>query len=878
MIRGAVGVLLAICVIALSPGIASGADFGISPGSLSIRASDSEGKSDDRAGAHPDRLQLDFGLNVKGTGTTARDFLFELSPGLASDASAVPACPREVFDEEGECPPDTQVGVITQTLEIGEKGESQELPLFNLAPAPTEVAAFGTNSSRKAPLSAELRPDDLGVTLAARDLAQVPLGGGSVELWGIPADHQKGTAIPRRAFLTMPTRCEPLKVTLRTRSWQVGAPWLSQTAESEAPLRECKNLSFEPKLSLALSNSVSDSPTGAQIEITMPEGDGPDGRAISQIRNVSIELPEDLSISPGAAEGMSACSDRQFALGETTKASCPPSAKVGTVKLESPVLREALTGNLYLGEEHPGERFRILMAVSGPGVSAKLVSSLRMDPVTGRLSVVMNDLPQVPIGRMALSFDGGSHALLATPLTCGSLTSTGRFEPQGGGEPVQVSTSTSITSSPSGPQCPDPTPFAPGLTAGSSDAHAGRLTSFSLTMHRKDGERLLSRFSVTLPAGLSAAVGAVKLCPEPAASSGACPAGSRIGSAVAELGSGPSPAVIHGGAFLTEPYRRAPFGLSLVFPARIGPFDLGQLVMRGTLRLDPRTGQVTIETDPLPQRIEGFSARIRTIGIDMDRPGFTRNPTSCEPASVNATIKAAGGASTTATAPFSLLGCDRLGFKPRFSLAMVGRSELHKRGKPGLSVLARFPHGNTNLRTMKFALPRVLNLATSGLKELCSRHDAERGLCANRARVGSAYARTPLLGTPLKGGIYVAQPTGGGLPDLWFSLSAMGVHVDLRSESARSGGRFAIKLVGLPDMPLSTFEMRLPGGPEGAFFLSTGLCAHGQARRLSSPIAASGQDGAYREMRVRVEAEPRCGGRGKATPQGRLRGRAAASG
>ncbi|HSS04936.1 MAG TPA: hypothetical protein VLK89_07090 [Solirubrobacterales bacterium] len=877
MIRGVVGILLAICAIAISPGIASGADFGILPGSLSVRASDGEGNPDDRAGAHPDRLQLGFGLNVRGTGTTARDLLFELSPGLANDANAVPACPREVFDEEEECPPDTQVGVITQTLEIGEKGESQELPLFNLEPAPLEAAAFGSNSSRKAPLSAELRPDDLGVTLAARELAQVPLGGGSVELWGIPADHQKGSTMQRRAFLTMPTRCEPLKVTLRTRSWQVGAPWMSQTAESEAPLRECKSLSFEPKLGLALSNPVSDSPTGAQIEITTPEGDGPDGRTSSQIRNVSVELPEDLSISPGAAEGMSPCSDTQFALGEATKASCPPSSRVGTVRLESPVLREALTGNLYLGAEHPGERFRILIAVSGPGVFVKLVSSLRVDPTTGRLSVVMNDLPQVPIGRMALSFDGGPHALLATPLTCGPLTSTGRFEPQGGGEPVQSSSSTSIASSPFGPQCPDPMPFAPALTAGSSDARAGRLTSFSLTMHRRDGERLLSRFSVTLPTGLSAAVGAVKLCPEPAASSGACPASSRVGSAVAELGSGPSPAAIHGGAFLTEPYRRAPFGLSLVFPARLGSFDLGQLVMRGTLRLDRRTGQVTIETDPLPQRIEGFPARIRTIGIDMDRPGFTRNPTSCEPASVNATIKAAGGASTTATTPFSLLGCDRLGFKPRFSLAMAGRSELRKRGKPGLAVLAKFPQGNTNLRTMKFAFPRVLSLATSGLKELCSRQDAETGLCADGSRVGNAYARTPLLGKPLKGGVYVAQPKGGGLPDLWFSLSAMGVHVDLRGESSQSGGRFAIKLVGLPDMPLSTFEMRLPGGPEGAFFLSAGLCAHGQARRLSSPVAASGQDGAYREMRVRVAAEPRCGGRGKVSARAAQR-RAAASG
>ncbi len=845
--------LCAFFSLAIAVPSASAAQFEIVPGSLSIEALDAGGQPETRAGSHPDRLLVDFGLNAEGT--TARDFEFELPPGFTGSPAAVPPCPRALFEKgEEECPAESQVGTIS--LEFSGGGEAT-LPIFQIEPEPDEPFALGSIPGFDIPLAMELRPDDFGITFRASDIPEIPVSGGHVELWGVPADRQTGTSIPRLPFLALPTRCGRLAIAFRTRSWLPGAPWLSASAETDAPLTGCEALAFAPELELELDNPVADSPTGAQMAITLPDDDDPDGTVSAFVESATIALPDGVTVSPGGADGLTVCTDAELGLGDGSSASCPPSSRVGSVEVASIELREPLRGDVYLGEERPGERFRMFIVAPGPGVVVKAVSVLQIDPATGRLSAVLEDLPQVPISRLALRFDGGPQALLASPLACGPAAATGVFEPYGGGPPVDAEVSVQIGPIGGGSGCPPAPPFAPQLSIDSSSHAAGAPTTFAMTVLRRPGEQLTRKFSVSLPAGLSAALGEFDSCPDSAAASGACPAGSRLGGVLAKVGSGSDPATLAGDVYVAGPYRRAPFSLVMAFRAAIGPFDLGTTTVRAAMRIEPRSGRVTVLSDALPTLVEGVSIRFQEIGMVFDRPGAIRNPTSCRPARLEASFEAAGGASASASSELAIRGCKRLGLDPRFSLSLVGPSQLREHGRPGMRLFARFRRGDANLRALRLTLPSSLGFDLAGLREICPAQDAIDNLCSARARVGTTSARTSLLRKPLKGSIYVVQPEGGGLPDLWLSLAFNGVHLNVQGKASRRKGRFATNLVGLPDIPISSLTMHLRGGKRGALELGANPCADGRLRGLVSGLAIAGHNGARRELRL--SARGRCG-------------------
>jgi hypothetical protein len=854
-----VGLLLAISGLLTLAGPASsalGAEFGIVPGSFTAQALDAEGHPDALAASHPDLLQLNFALNLEGT--TARDLEFDLPAGLGGSPTAVPQCPRTVYENEEECSPESQVGVF----EIGFSGGLKvHLPLFELEPRPGQFIAFGSKPSVNLPLNSEIRPGDFGITLKVNELAKEPaVAEGHFELWGVPADHQVGTAIPRRPFLTLPSTCGPMNFTIRTRSWEEGAPWLSENADTGTPLSGCEGLHFAPRLGLQLSEPVADSPTGLQMDLSMPEEGEDSERADAQIKNVAVELPSGIGVSPAGAVGLVACTDAQLGLGTSADAQCPPQAKIGTAEFSSPALGGPLAGTIYLGEEHPGERFRIYLVASVSGIALKFVSTMHLNPLTGRLTTVIQGLPPVSIQRISLNFAGGSHALLASPLACGPAVAVAHFEPYGGGPAVEQAASVAIASRTPGSPCAGVAPFSPQLTTVSSSHRAGHLTTFSSTLRRQPGEQLPRSFSIALPEGLSPSLGALKPC----ATVGACSPDSRIGSVLAEIGSGSSPAALRGNVYFTGPYRKAPFGLLMEFRADIGSFDLGTIALRATADLDGRTGRLIVSTDGLPDQFEGVPIRFQTIELDMDRRGFIRNPTSCSRRSTDAALESQSGASVAVTSPLELHGCKGLGFKPKIQMAFLGRRQLRRNGTPTLKVTAKLRQGDTNLRGMTLSLPPVLRFGLGTLKAICSRHDAIEGDCPSGSRAGTATARTPLLSEPLSGSIYMVQPSSGkGLPEMWVSVAALGVRMDLKNRTfTSSDGQFVTKMGGLPDLPISTFTMRLGGARTDTFSLAVSPCKQGRPRRFASDVTASGQDGARRSFQAQIQMKPRCTNKG----------------
>jgi hypothetical protein len=828
---------------------ASAAEFGIA--GFSVRMLDAEGNPENRAGAHPDRFQIDFALETEGSGTSAKDLEIELPPGFGGNPAAVPPCPRQAHEEGEECPSESQVG----TVSFGSSGEP--LPIFLLESEPGQAAAFTSKAGLPIPFQMKLRPGDFGITFAADELAEGAPSEARIELWGVPADHQEAPTASSQPFLTTPSVCGPLAFTLRARSREEGAAWLSAGAEA-GPLVGCEGLRFAPRLGLRLSNPVADSPTGVQMTLSVPEEEGAE-LASAQMKDVAIALPAGLTLSPGGAAGLALCSDSQLGLGNETAATCPTAARVGTIELSSAVLSEPLSGTVYLGESRGEERLRLFVVVPGPGIVLKFVTGMQADPATGRLVATLHDLPPVALDQISMNLDGGPAGLLAAPLGCGPTQGEASFAPYGNGPSVTSTATVTIASALPGLACPGPLPFAPQLLVSATSHRAGRASAFSATVHRRGGEALPARFALTLPAGLSAALGSVQTCPDSLAGSGDCPPGSRVGSIRLEVGSGPKLAVLSGGAYIAGPYHHAPFSMVMELPTAVGPFDLGTVAFRATTQIDGRSGRVTVAVDSLPSVVGGIPIRFQTLSLSLDRPGLVHNPTSCGPHALETSLESEEGATETLSSPYRVSGCNHLGFRPRFRVALTDGGRLRKHDPVGLRVSAHFRRADTSMRSLFVSMPPALKLSIAKLKEICSRPDARRNLCPPGSKIGTSRARTPLLGEPLTGSIYIVQPRGDGEPDLWVELTGGGMNLAVHGTTATDHGRFATRLAGLPDIPLTDFTMQLGSASESLLSLGVDPCLDGRPRRLDAELRANGQDGARRSSRLAIATGSGCG-------------------
>lgn len=841
---------IATVLVALLAGPACGsaaAAFGFAPGGNSLEILDSNGTADHLAGSHPDKVVVKFAFNTKeGTAEgNARTLLMELPPGFVGNAAAVPTCSRSFFDQafftEEECPPQTRVGSATFTV-AGEEPETK--PIFNIEPAPGRLAELGVVNGTKIPMPLKLRPSDLGVTIEQSELLQgAPVIAGEVELWGIPFDHQEAPQGPRAAFLTLPTTCSGAGVAMKmvATSWQSPAS-VETTVTSAGPLDGCQELAFHPSLSLGLTDPQVDSPTGVNATVSLPAKEGPDEPSEGVMRSLRMEMPEGVSVSPGGLAQRESCTEAEFQAN-----SCPARSRIGEAALASPLLDRTVGGAVFLGEDEGGHRFPIYVWVASGEISAKLKGTITVTPSSGRLVVELPELPQIPLDKATIAFEGGPGALLVTPLACGGSTADGRAESYGGNAATLTAT-VQTGPSPAGAECPGDKSFKPGVVVGTSSRVAGSSSSLRIYVSRRSGEPPLKKLSVTLPPGVTAALGSVQPCSSSQAEAGACPAMSRIGSAAVGLGSGESVVTLQGTAFLTKEAGR--FGMALVVPAQIGPYDLGTVVLRAAIGTNLLTGVPELEVAKLPQTIEGVSVRIRSLAVDVDRQGFIRNPTSCRPLSATAALGSSSGATWTVKSPFQVDRCERLGFDPKVGASLSGSGNAEK-----LTMKIKMAGKSTALAGMAAPLPPEFHPNARGVSSLCSRTGANLGNCPKSARVGDVELRTPLFSKPLHGFAYAVQPQGKGRPEIWTILSGSGVKVALMGSLARKGHAWVVKLDQLPDMPISAVRMEFDVNGHGA--ISTPIACGRKRHTLPAAGARfSGQDGAVSLKRLAIAVLP----------------------
>jgi hypothetical protein len=800
----------------------------------------------------------------------------DLPPGMVGNLVGVPTCsPADLASPSfgaSKCPIGSQLGVAEVTITLGGPEQTGLRGVYNIAHGPEVPARLGFNYYNVVVLiDAHVRPRDYGVSSGTATVSQgEAFRKTKLTLWGVPADpsHDRLRApeggfvaappggeqpfavpspVPPTAFLSLPTSCEdtPASFTIRGDSWEHRGIFdvRTLTADSESTpfvFDGCEKLPFSPTASVQPRSHAAESPTGLDLDLEVPQSNGPKELVTAHVRQVKMTFPKGMTVSSSSATGLDACSESQIDLDTVEAPQCPGSSKLGTVLIDTPVLSEQLQGSIYLARQYANPFDSLLalyIAVKGPGFYLKLPGKAELDPVTGQLTTLFDETPQLPFSKMQVQLKDGPRSALSTPRKCGTYTIRTEFRSWAQPDAPVVSDSSFKVDEGCGSGG-----FSPKLSAGTTDATAGDSSSFVLRVTRADGEQNLAGIDVTLPEGLLAKLAGVPLCGDAAAATGDCPAASQVGRTTVGAGSGPNPVYVPEAgkaptaAYLAGPYKGAPFSIVVKVPAQAGPFDLGTVAVRSGIYVDPVTARASVKSDALPQILQGIPIAYRDVRVEIDRPGFIQNPTGCEAMKVESTIHGSDGATASPAASFKATDCGLLGFKPKLALKFTGPT--HRSAYPALKATLTMPKGGANIGKAVVTLPKTEFLENAHIRTVCTRVQYAADDCPKGSVYGYAKAFTPLLDKPLQGPVYL-RSSSHELPDLVASLDGQ-IHVDLAGRIDSVNERLRNTFWAVPDAPVSKFVLTMQGGKKGLLVNNTELCK-ARPRAKASFVAQNGK-------------------------------------
>jgi hypothetical protein len=791
----------------------------------------------------------------------------DVPPGLAANPEALEKCPVAEF-EEGKCAathPGSHVGtnkLVAYLPSLGIDTLETEAPVFNLE-QPRGTALTGL-------------PLDFGIEVAA--LKEHIFLQGHVswstdyheyfEITVPPEGEVSGLKVPVQVlksklifegtkggnFLTLPSVCSSSTTSFLEVEDSEGHIAHTQT-HTPVGVGGCDKVPFTPSAELKPETAQYDGPDGVTTEVRAPQHAGAGEINTADIKDARLTLPEGLTLNPAAARGLATCTAATIGIGTTNPVECPKASELGTVTIETDLPAKSLAGYLYLGSPSgatiTGPPFTVYLdAESEYGVSVRLQGLVTPNPSSGRLEVNFLGNPQLPFSDLILALKGGNQAPLANPLACGTSMLDSLFTPYTGLAAAVSSTPFTTDRNGKGGACPSPLPFVPAQSTQHSSTRAGAYTSYTFNLERKEGDQHLAGVSAVLPPGLVGAIPSVTLCGEPAAQAGSCGAGSLIGSASVTAGAGAEPEAFSGPVYLTGPYGGAPYGLSIPVEAAAGPFDLGRLVTRAAIGVDPYSARV-IATSALPTIFKGVPLRLRSISVLVNRPRFLFNPSNCGRLDTTTTLTSTLGARDVVASLFQVASCGALAFKPTFSASSSTRTS--RAAGAGLRVtVTQGPH-EANIRSVVVALPAQLPSRLTTLQKACpeATYAANPRNCPIGAMVGTATVSTPVLPSALSGPAYLVSHGGAAFPDLDLLLEGNGVKVILVGNTKIKNGITTSTFASIPDVPVSSFALDLPTGPHSA------LAAHGNfcSRPLIMPTTITSQSGVVITQNTRIAVD-----------------------
>jgi hypothetical protein len=658
--------------------------------------------------------------------------------------------------------------------------------------------------------------------------------------------------------------------------------------------------SFSPSIEVTAETSATDTPTGLEINLRVPQNEDPNGPAEEQVKSAVVTLPPGLTLSPSANDGLEACSPAQIGIGSAQESerppACPAASQVGNLEVSTPQFEHPLQGAIYLAQQETvqGALVGVYLVLDDPatGIPIKLVAHLELGGETnlnpalgglepGQVRVVFDNSPQLPFSDLKLVLSGGPRALFVSPQTCGSAGASSEITGWNGAvatpESNVLSTSSGCTEG-----------FSPAFSAGTTNKQAGAYSPFTLTISREDGSQRLGLINVSTPPGFSGNIAGVTICPNSDLEAAerldrpgggaleqadpSCPAGSDVGTVTATAGAGPDSISTTGQEYLAGPtppaegsnLPGAPFDLVAITPAVSGPFDLGVVVLRQGLYIDPHTGQATVKSDPLPTALDGVPLDIRSVVVNIDGVGgnnkFTFNPTSCAPLAVAGTLVSTTGTNAPISSPFQAVNCQSLKFTPGFAVSTPGKAS--KAAGASLHVDLTYPSAPqgtyANIKSVKVDLPKQLPARLTTLQKAClaATFEANPASCPAPSIVGAAIAHTPILNNPLAGPVYLVSHGNEAFPDVVMVLQGEGITLSLVGNTNVKKGVTSNTFKTIPDAPISSFELTLPQGPYSV--LATNLPEKADysfcGQTLAMPTAITAQNGAVLKQVTKITA------------------------
>ncbi len=905
------------------------------PSGLATLFTEEDGSPSLDAGSHPKQLTLELGFPVEqpsGSILTTnaghpRDIVTDLPAGVVinPNATAVRCTEVELLSGEGSnpgCPAEAQIGMVAVVTETS--GPHPNISaLYNMVPPPgaaAQVAFNAANVGIYVHLQGGVRSEsDYGLYAESTDtLARgaSPIEHVQAQIWGEPSgsshdqirdecriEATKSCPIDPRdiPLITLPSACsDRLTTEAHARSWEeseAGINDLTHHASADATtvtgiptaVSKCSLLDFDPTLTVKPDTQAAGSPSGFKVDLEIPQNEGKDETATSNVKDVVVKFPTGMALNPAAADGLGACSSDQIGMltdpGITpphfsrARPQCPEASKIGTVEVETPLLGHTIPGAVYVAKPYDNPFKTLLGAyvvIDSPedGIVAKLAGKTKANPDTGQLTVSFTENPQLPVASFKVELFGGPRAALRTPSTCGTFTTTSVQTPWSGQSAVSTTDSFQVTRGPNGKPCISDEaqmPHNPDFSAGTVTPIAAGYSPFLGRLTREDGEQQLKSFSSTLPAGLTGKLAGVGICSDGAivaakAKTGAeelafpsCPADSLIGKVNVGAGVGPTPYYTEGTIYIAGPFEGAPLSAVAITPAVAGPFDLGTVAVRVPAYVDPVTAVLSVKNgEEFPHILEGVPLELRDARIALDRRQFTLNPTSCSEKAITGEAISLLGATAPLFQRFQVGGCRGLEYAPKLSIRLFGKT---KRGAhPRLrAILTAKPGEEANTKRASVALPRSEFLENAHIQTVCTRVQFAADRCPGGSIYGKATAITPLLDEPLEGPVYL-RSSSNELPDMVVALKgppSRPIEVELigRIDSVNGGIRSTFDLV--PDQPVSKFILDMKGGNKGLIVNSRDICKH----TYEAKAKFDGQNGKAHDFKAKLKAD--CGKKSK---------------
>lgn len=717
----------------------------------------------------------------------------------------------------------------------------------------------------------------------------------------------------------------PLPYQVRADTWEEPSPPAAEhrafyesadVAGNPVSIEDCAGLEFKPEIQARPTTTLTDSPSGLNFTLHQPQAEF-QSRAPANLRDAAITFPAGLVVNPSQANGLGACSEAQIGyLGKDqagvphfSKApqSCPDAAKIGTVEVTSPALvrrtaqhtveKDPETGKPILaplhGAAYIAQPFQnplggliatyLVIEDAQTGIVAKLAGEAELDPTTGQITARFRENPELPFEDVRVRIFGGPRGAFITPPACATHTTESQLVPWSApeGQAASPGDSFNTTATPLGGPCPTSEaqlPNAPKLVAGTASPAAGKYSPLLFKLSRSDATQRLAKIEATLPKGLSAKLAGIGSCSEAQIAKArsrevpqqgaaeladpSCPAASEIGTAVASAGAGPTPYFTSGKVYLSGPYKGAPLSVTAIAPAVAGPFDLGTVVVRSALYLDPESAQARVVSDPLPQILHGVPIDLRSVAVRAERPGFSLNPTSCAVKSFGGQAISTLGSAAPLFERFQVGGCKSLPYKPKMKVNLFGPTT--RGGHPRLKAVFTAKPGEANTARVSFAFPKSEFIDQAHFRTICTRVQFAANSCPAGAVYGHVRAITPLLDYPLEGPAYL-RSSSHKLPDLVVALrgpARQPIAIDAVGRVDSVNGGLRVRFQEVPDAPITKLVVTAQGAKKGLFQNSTNICK-GTHR---ATLKLDGQNGKVHDTQPKLVAQ--CKGKGKGKGKG----------